>query len=252
MFFYQCDTLSVEFPQELVASKGGSRQIWQSFEMTRRPRARCGCHESCVENFQFSGVLCPSPRHLCTTPYIAHTPHVLCPRLSRVCIAMFRAHIYTARLVLVGVFLGEYSFGRFPICSRERRSMAMVVSALFIGVGSVQYCDGTMVQYSWVFFQGRQRMPHFFVQRAAATSPLAGSLSQTLLVALCIAEYKQLRLNARTLLSGGDPDQWLRWRRSFCPQPQQSWPARKRSSVLWDVYGWCGWRGPCSDNGEGF
>ena len=41
----------------------------------------------------------------------------------------------------------------------------------------------------------------------AATSPLAGSLSQTLLVALCIAEYKQLRLNARTLLSGGDPDQ---------------------------------------------
>ena len=144
MFFYQCDTLSVEFPQELVASKGGSRQIWQSFEMTRRPRARCGCHESCVENFQFSGVLCPSPRHLCTTPYIAHTPHVLCPRLSRVCIAMFT---YTARLVLVGVFLGEYSFGRFPICSRERRSMAMVVSALFIGVGSVQYCDGTMVQY---------------------------------------------------------------------------------------------------------
>ena len=144
MFFYQCDTLSVEFPQELVASKGGSRQIWQSFEMTRRPRARCGCHESCVENFQFSGVLCPSPRHLCTTPYIAHTPHVLCPRLSRVCIAMFRT--YTARLVLVGVFLGEYSFGRFPICSRERRSMAMVVSALFIGVGSVQYCDaGTMV-----------------------------------------------------------------------------------------------------------
>ena len=143
--FYQCDTLSVEFPQELVASKGGSRQIWQSFEMTRRPRARCGCHESCVENFQFSGVLCPSPRHLCTTPYIAHTPHVLCPRLSRVCIAMFRT--YTARLVLVGVFLGEYSFGRFPICSRERRSMAMVVSALFIGVGSVQYCDGTTVQW---------------------------------------------------------------------------------------------------------
>ena len=85
--------------------------------------------------------------------------------------------------------------------------MAMVVSALFIGVGSAQYCDGTMVQYAWVFFQGRQRMPHFFVQRAAATSPLAGSLSQTLLVALCIAEYKQLRLNARTLLSGGDPDQ---------------------------------------------
>ena len=170
MFFYQCDTLSVEFPQELVASKGGSRQIWQSFEMTRRPRARCGCHESCVENFQFFGVLCPSPRHLCTTSYIAHTPHVLCPRLSRVCITMFRT--YTARLVLVGVFLGEYSFGRFPICSRERRSMAMVVSALFIGVGSVQYCDGTMLQYAWVFFQGRQRMPHFFVQRAELPPPL--------------------------------------------------------------------------------
>ena len=137
MFFYQCDTLSVEFPQELVASKGGSRQIWQSFEMTRRPRARCGCHESCVENFQFSGVLCPSPRHLCTTPYIAHTPHVLCPRLSCVCIAMFCSRTHTpARLCPFGcrVFLGEYSFGRFPICSQERRSMAVVSTQFILAV----------------------------------------------------------------------------------------------------------------------
>ena len=84
--------------------------------------------------------------------------------------------------------------------------MAMVVSALFIGVGSVQYCDGTMVLLGLL---PRKAEDAAFLRPAgrAATSPLAGSLSQTLLVALCIAEYKQLRLNARTLLSGGDPDQ---------------------------------------------
>ena len=86
--------------------------------------------------------------------------------------------------------------------------MAMVVSALFIGVGSVQYCDGTNGAVRLGLLP-RKAEDAAFLRPAgrAATSPLAGSLSQTLLVALCIAEYKQLRLNARTLLSGGDPDQ---------------------------------------------
>ena len=90
-------------------------------------------HETCVENFLFSGVLCPC-RAMCALHKrnTAHTAHVLCPPLSRVCIAMFWARCtHTARLVahlVARVFLGEYSFGRFPICSQERRphSMALV------------------------------------------------------------------------------------------------------------------------------
>ena len=248
MWHFEC-----EFPQELVASKGGSRQIWQSFEMTRRPRARCGCHESCVENFQFSGVLCPSPRHLCTTPYIAHTPHALCPRLSRVCIAMFRT--YTARLVLVGVFLGEYSFGRFPICSRERRSMAMVVSALFIGVGSVQYCDGTVVQ--WCSTLGSSSKEG----RGCRISSSSGQSCHLPFGWKPEPNPSGCALHCRVQAAASQcthtPVRWRPWpmikmASVLLPSTSTELASKKTFLVLWDVYGWCGWRGPCSDNGEGF
>ena len=123
-------------------------------------------HETCVENFLFSGVLCPC-RAMCAVQctlhirHIRHTEHVLCPGLSCVCIAMFCARTHTtARLCPFGcrVFLGEYSFGRFPICSQERRrSMVLVSTHTVHPCCSLEECSMSILYTNTVSLLPRQR-----------------------------------------------------------------------------------------------
>ena len=139
------------------------------------------------------------------TQHIRHTAHVLCPRLSCVCIAMFCARTHTtARLCPFGcrVFLGEYSFGRFPICSQERRHSVWGWSVHTQFIPAVQ-CSMSLLP--------RQRRRRGISSATGQLPPplwLAGS-GQTLDSGSPLhgGTTNNQHLNAHTLLSSGDPDQ---------------------------------------------
>ena len=143
-FCHSCDAFCVAFLQEFVVLKGSFQQIWQSFEMTWRPGDRCGASMKlalrifCFPVFYVQAVHC---RGVHTAVNIWHCRHIrymfyvlACPMSVLPCSA--HAHIRQARLCPFGcrVFLGEYSFGRFPICSQERRSMAVVSTQFILAV----------------------------------------------------------------------------------------------------------------------
>ena len=142
-------------------------------------------HETCVENFLFSGVLCPC-RAMCAVQCAlhirntAHTAHGTCfmssPVLCLYCHVLCTYTYMTARLCPFGcrVFLGEYSFGRFPICSQERRHSVWGWSVHTQFIPAVQFPGG--VQYESSSTAEEEEEGHFFGHWAAATPPLAGRL----------------------------------------------------------------------------
>ena len=114
-------------------------------------------------------------------------------------------HIYmTARLCPFGcrVFLGEYSFGRFPICSQERRHSVWGWSVHTQFIPAVQ-CSMSLLP--------RQRRRRGISSATGQPPPplwLAGS-GQTLDSGSPLhgGTNNNQHLNAHTLLSSGDPDQ---------------------------------------------
>ena len=105
------------------------------------------------------------------------------------------------------VFLGEYGFGRFPICSQEEtRRMALLVSAQFIPAGLL----GSAVQcvVVGVFFQGGGAA---FLRPLGTTSPFgseAGAKTPHLWLRLALYTRQAPSQCTQALLSTGwDPDQ---------------------------------------------
>ena len=167
-------------------------------------------HETCVENFLFSGVLCPC-RAMCAVQcalHIRNTAHGTCfmssPVLCLYCHVLCTYKHMTARLCPFGcrVFLGEYSFGRFPICSQERRHSVWGWSVHTQFIPAVQ-CSMSLLP--------RQRRRRGISSATGQLPPplwLAGS-GQTLDSGSPLhgGTTNNQHLNAHTLLSSGDPDQ---------------------------------------------
>ena len=161
----------------------------------------------CFPVFYVRAVPCVLSSVHCTygIRHIRHMAHVLCPCLSCVCIAMFWARTpTTARLYPFGcrVFLGEYSFGRFPICSQERRHSVWGWSVHTQFIPAVQ-CSMSLLP--------RQRRRRGISSATGQLPPplwLAGS-GQTLDSGSPLhgGTTNNQHLNAHTLLSSGDPDQ---------------------------------------------
>ena len=167
-------------------------------------------HESCVENFLFSGVLCPCPpHHICvhTAMYVLCALHIFyvlaCPASVLPCHVPRNLSAHTASRV----FLGEYSFGRFPICSQEEtRRMALLVSAKFIPAGRLSSAVQCVVV--GVFFQGGGAA---FLRPLGTTSPFgseAGAKTPHLWLRLALYTRQAPSQCTQALLSTAwDPDQ---------------------------------------------
>ena len=231
--FHSFGDFYVAFSQGFVVLKGGFQQIWQSFEMTWRPRDRCGPSMKlalrifCFPVFYVRAVPCVLSSVHCTygIRHIRHMAHVLCPRLSCVCIAMFcaRTHIWRqgcAHLVAV-CFWGNTVLADFPSVVRRGGTV----------YGAGQYTHNSFPQFSSLEECSMSLLPR--QRRRRGISSATGQLPPPLWLAgsgqtldsgspLHGGTTNNQHLNAHTLLSGGDPDQWLRWRRSLCPGPTSS------------------------------
>ena len=106
-------------------------------------------------------------RIFCFPVFYVHAPHTMfvCTLLCMYCahctyfmsLPVPRLYFHVPRNLSAHtasrVFLGEYGFGRFPICSQEEtRRMALLVSAQFIPAGRLSSAAQCVVV--GVFFQG--------------------------------------------------------------------------------------------------
>ena len=96
-----------------------------------------------------------APHHICvhTAMYVLCALHIFyvlaCPASVLPCHVLRNLSAHTVSRV----FLGEYGFGRFPICSQEEtHRMALLVSAQFIPAGRLSSAVQCVVV--GVFFQG--------------------------------------------------------------------------------------------------